>query len=86
MAPTSEQDDGERTAESRRILDRVSREADSGSLLARASSGLRRHVTAKDAEADDPIDYWGTRIGRALGLIICAGLFIWLIVLLIRGG
>ena len=77
--------DDERHDESRRILDRVSREVDGGSLLMRATSGLRRHVTAKDAEAEDAIDYWGTRIGRALGLLLVAAAIAWLIVFLMRG-
>ncbi len=78
--------DGDRRAEeSRRILDRVSREADS-SVLGRASAGLRDHITAKDGEAEDRIDRLGTRIGRSLGLILTAALFIWLVVFLIRGG
>lgn len=78
--------DEERNAESRRILDRVSREVDGGSLLMRATSGLRRHVTAKDAEAEDAIDYWGTRIGRILGLVVVAACLLWLILFLMRGG
>ena len=79
-------DDRERDAESRRILDRVSREVDGGSLMMRATSGLRRHVTARDGEADDSIDRWGTRIGRSLALILTLALVIWLITFLIRGG
>jgi hypothetical protein len=81
----SKQDDGQRTTESRRILDRISREADNGPV-ARASARLRDHVTAKDGDADDGIDRWGTRIGRALGLILTAALVIWLVAFLIRGG
>ena len=76
--------DEERDAEARRILDRISRESDGGSLLTRATSRLRRHVTAKDAEAEDAVDYWGTRIGRILGLILVAACVIWLISFLAR--
>lgn len=81
----SKEDDRQRKTESQRILDRISREADGGPL-ARVSAGLRGHVTAKDGEAEDRIDRLGTRIGRALGLILTAALVIWLIVFLIRGG
>ena len=82
----SDQDNERRREESRRILDRVSREVDGGSLLMRASESLRKHVTAKDGEAEDAIERLGTRIGRVLGLILGVGLVIWLVLFLIRGG
>lgn len=72
--------DQDRQTESRRILDRVMREADSSapSMIARNARQARDHVSAKDAEATDLIEYWGTRIGRALGLVVCAVLLVWL--------
>lgn len=82
----SEPGNDERSAESRLILDRLSREAGHEPLLRRATSGLRNHVTAKDGEAEDAIDRLGTRIGRSLALILSAGLIIWLLVFLIRRG
>ena len=82
----ADRSDDERKEESRRILDRVSREVDGGSLLMRASDGLRKHITAKDGEAEDSIEYWGTRIGRVLGLILCALLIGRLVLFLIHGG
>lgn len=81
----AERDDARRQAESKRILDRIERE-EAHSVLSRATAGVRRHVTAKDGEAEDRIDQLGTRIGRALGLILTAGLIIWLVVYLIRSG
>ncbi|PWJ85033.1 hypothetical protein C7441_104302 [Pseudaminobacter salicylatoxidans] len=77
--------DRDRTLESRRILERVSREADSGamSVVARVARKTRNHVTAGDA--DDRIEQIGTRIGRVLGLLICAGLLLWLLIFLLRG-
>lgn len=83
---TDKQDNEHRARESRRILDQISRETDGGSLLSRATGGIRSHVTAKDAEAEDPIDRLGTRIGRAVGLVFTIGLVVWLVVFLIRGG
>ena len=79
-------EDEQRATESRRILDQISSETDGGTLLSRASAGLRDHVSAKDAYADDHIDRLGTRIGRSVGLILTAALVIWLVVFLIRGG
>jgi hypothetical protein len=75
----------ERDTESKRIIERISRESDGG-MLSRATSGLRDHVTAKDGEAEDAIDRLGTRVGRSLALILSVALIIWLIVFLIRGG
>ncbi|MER9964362.1 hypothetical protein NKJ72_26095 [Mesorhizobium sp. M0045] len=68
-------------AESRRIIERVARETDPGgtSFLA------RDRVTAADADRSDPIEYWGTRIGRAAGLLIAIGLLIWLVLFVTRG-
>jgi hypothetical protein len=67
--------------ESRRIVERVARETDPGgtSFIARTAKGAHDHITAADADRSDPIEYWGTRIGRALGLIIAIGLLIWLV-------
>lgn len=82
----SEPGNDERSAESRRILERISREGGRDPLLSRATAGLRNHVTARDGEAEDAIDRLGARIGRSLALILSAGLIIWLIVFLIRRG
>lgn len=74
--------------ESRRILDRVSREADSGTpnFLTGASRRLRDHVTAVNATQDDPIEYWGTRVGRGLGFIISLVIIVGLLIYVFRGG
>lgn len=70
--------------ESRRILERVAREADSSGL------GLPADQTRTSARGsvphDDPIEYWGTRIGRTLGLAIGIALTVWLVVFILRGG
>ncbi|MFU0507189.1 hypothetical protein [Pseudaminobacter sp. NGMCC 1.201702] len=79
--------DKDRSAESRRILERVRLEADSGggSLISRGMRRARNHMTASDADPEDRIEYWGTRIGRILGLIICIGLLAWLLMFVLRG-
>jgi hypothetical protein len=76
---------GER--ESRRILDRVAREADSSSssAVSRTTKRARDHLSAADADQSDAIEYWGTRIGRAMGLIMTVGLIVWLVILVVRG-
>ena len=78
----------ERETESRRILERVSREAESGGLSAvdRAARRARDHVSAADADQNDWAEYWGTRIGRILGVVLVVGLIVWLVVFVVRGG
>ena len=80
--------DRERKAESRRILERVSQEAESGgrSVVDRAARRARDHVTAADVDQDDWAEYWGTRIGRMLGALALVGLIVWLVLYLARGG
>jgi len=81
----AERQDSDR--ESRRILERVAHETDpSGtSFVARTTKGMRDHVAAADADRADPIEIWGTRIGRILGLLLALGLMVWLVLFLIRG-
>jgi hypothetical protein len=78
--------DSKRSAESRRILERVSQEAASGghSVIDRAARRARDHVTAADVDGDDWVEYWGTRIGRMLGLALLVGLIVWLVIYLAR--
>ncbi len=79
--------ESERRAESRRILERACRsEAESGghSVIDRAARRARDHVTAADVDRDDWVEYWGTRIGRLLGLILLVGLIVWLVLYLAR--
>ncbi len=75
--------------ESRRILDRVARDSSGGlvgaSVMARAVERSRNHLAAGDADQDDRIELWGTRIGRLLGLAFVIGLAVWLILYLSRG-
>lgn len=78
-------DDAER--ESRRILERIQRETDpSGSLLGKAAKGAHNHVTAADVDPADKIEYWGTRIGRALGLLLAVALLAWLVYFIVNRG
>jgi hypothetical protein len=53
--------------ESRRILDRIQRESDPSGQI----------TPARRQREDDPIEYWGTRIGRVLGWAITLALVIW---------
>ncbi|CDX30696.1 conserved hypothetical protein [Mesorhizobium sp. SOD10] len=74
--------------ESRRILECVARETAPGgaSFISRTAKHARDHVPAANADRADPIEYWGTRIGRTLGVIIAIGLLVWLVYAATRGG
>jgi hypothetical protein len=73
--------------ESRRILERVRREEGASGLgMARRVAGrVNDHVTAKDGEATDGIELWGTRIGRVLGLAVMAVLAVLLLTYVFGG-
>ena len=79
--------DEDERAESRRILDRVSREAESGgrSAIDRAANRARDHLTATDVDRDDWAEYWGTRIGRTIGAAFLLGAIVWLVLYLAQG-
>jgi hypothetical protein len=73
-------------AESRRILDRVSQEAEAGgrSAIDRAANRARDHLSATDVDRGDWAEYWGTRIGRTIGAVFLVGLIAWLVLYLAR--
>ncbi|HHZ10769.1 MAG TPA: hypothetical protein GX405_18525 [Rhizobiales bacterium] len=82
-------DDPADQSESRRILERVAHDSSGGlagaSVMARVVQRSKSHMTAGDADRDDAIEVWGTRIGRVLGLGLVFGLAVWLILHLYRG-
>lgn len=71
--------DEERERESRRIIERMKQEGESGgvSFLARTAQSVHDHVTATDADQSDRIEYWGTRIGRTIGLLAVVIIMAW---------
>ncbi len=70
----------EAALESRRILERADRDSETvgASSLARSVDKTRKHFLGDDKDAEDPIEVWGTRIGRALSLIGVTALVIYL--------
>jgi len=57
--------------ESKRILKQIDQEVDpSRSMLERSSRRVRDHMAGADADPDDRSELWGTRIGRALSLLL----------------
>ncbi len=73
------QDDKAREAQ--RILDRVDMEGEAlgTSAFARTANRARQHLSAGDADPNDPIEIWGTRIGRIGGVIFAIFLVLWLV-------
>jgi len=80
--------DSERERESRRILSGIARETEPGgaSFIARTAKGAHDHLTAADADPADRIEYWGTRIGRVLGLVLAVAMLIWLVLFVVQAG
>jgi tetrahydromethanopterin S-methyltransferase subunit G len=83
---TGKSDEDERI-ESRRILERVSHEAESGgrTVIDRATNRAKDHLTATDVDRGDWVEYWGTRIGRTIGALFLVGLIVWLVLYLAQG-
>ncbi|QND51069.1 hypothetical protein HB779_03555 [Phyllobacterium sp. 628] len=78
---TANDKDQQDVTESKRILDRVNREsaAAGNSVIDRNVARAKNHFNADDADAEDPIEIWGTRIGRVLGLLVLVAMIIWVI-------
>jgi hypothetical protein len=70
----------EREAESRRILASVNDEMQVSGLANRAVSRVGNHFAAREADQTDKVEVLGRRIGRALSLVFCIGLIVWLAV------
>jgi hypothetical protein len=84
MAGTSH---GGNSVESRRILDRVAREADTSgfAIVGRTAERARDHFSAADADHNDWAELWGTRIGRTIGIVAIVALLAWAVGMLVAG-
>lgn len=71
----------ERVKQSQRILEGVARDSETvgASSLARTANRARAHLSGKDAPSDDPVEIWGRRIGRGLGLVAVVALVLHLL-------
>jgi hypothetical protein len=65
--------DRQARTESQRILDRTSAESEP-TMFGRA----RNHMAGGDANENDRVEVWGTRIGRWLGVALLIYLIWWL--------
>lgn len=68
--------------DARRDLQRLASQGEvvGTSAMARAAKRAGDHLAGADAPADDPIEVWGTRIGRGLGVVFFVFLVIYLAV------
>lgn len=68
--------------QAKRDLRRVAGEADTlgTSATARMATKIESRFKADDVDQSDPIEVWGARIGRGLGLIAFIGLAIYLFI------
>jgi hypothetical protein len=67
-----------RLAESQRILRQVNRDSDHAGFA--PIDRLQNHLSANDIDKADPLEVWGTRFGRSLGLVIMVSLLLAIIV------
>ena len=70
-----------RRMQAERALVRVDMEGEAlgTSAFARSANKAKNHLGAQDADPDDPIEVWGTRIGRIGGAIFAVVLVLWLV-------
>ncbi|WP_417414850.1 hypothetical protein [Hoeflea sp.] len=73
--------DDETVRQAKRTLDRLGEEGGLSAtpVMKSAASSVRDHFAARDADGDDKIEIWGTRIARGLALVAFAGLLMWMI-------
>lgn len=73
--------DDETVRQAKRALDRLGEEGglSASPVMKSAANNVRDHFTAKDADKNDKVEVWGTRIARGLALLAFVGLVLWMI-------
>lgn len=73
--------EAERARAAREALSNASTAETAGtSAFARAANHMRARDVESDGEGrEDPIEVWGTRLGRGLALVFAIGLVVWLV-------
>lgn len=71
--------------ESRRILERVAREAEAGGIVQQTAHRAHNHLAAADVDPDDRIEQWGTRIGRIIAVLVSIAVIVAVLIYLARG-
>ncbi|HQF30044.1 MAG TPA: hypothetical protein PLJ34_01245 [Hyphomicrobiales bacterium] len=77
-------DDEQRRREALRDIERVVEQSETiaGTSLGRLAAQARAHLAGADADAADPIEVWGRRIGRTIGAVAFVVLALYLVVTL----
>lgn len=75
---------GDHETESRRIIERVSREIEAGGFVQRTAQRAQNHLSATDADPDDRIEQWGTRIGRLIAALVTIAAIVSVLIYLAR--
>ncbi|MGE0282504.1 MAG: hypothetical protein AB7P20_18085 [Rhizobiaceae bacterium] len=71
--------------ESRRILERLAREAEAGGIVQRTTRRAQDHLSAADVDPSDKIEQWGTRIGRTISVLVSIAAIVAAIIYLAGG-
>ena len=73
--------DDETVRQAKRTLDRLGEEGGLSATPAMksATTSVRDHFAARDADKTDRIEVWGTRIARGLALVAFCALVFWLL-------
>lgn len=77
--------ESEKERESRRILSRIAHEAEAGGILQHTARRAQNHLSATDIDPTDPIERWGTRIGRSIAALISIAMIVAVLVYLMQG-
>lgn len=73
--------DDETVRQAKRTLDRIGEEGGLSATPAMksAANSVRDHFRAEDADKNDKVEVWGTRIARGLALVALIGLVLWMV-------
>ena len=74
-------EDDEQTRRAKCDLERLSQQGGlfHTPVIKPKSKSVKGHFMAEDADQSDPMEVWGSRIGRSLSLIVLILLLIWLV-------
>lgn len=74
-------EDDETVRKAKRTLDRIGEEGGLSAtpVMKSAANSVRDHFAAADADKNDKVEIWGTRIARGLAVVAFAGLVLWMV-------
>ena len=74
-------EDDDTVRKAKRTLDRIGEEGGLSAtpVMKSAANSVRDHFAAADADKNDKVEIWGTRIARGLAVVAFAGLVLWMV-------